>query len=89
MTKANLRTSLRRARCTAPMARYDRLPPELRRWLAQAALPWSPKSCLRLWHRCLIKSHGDVKAAEERLYLAEQKMLRRDAAQIWGEHYPV
>lgn len=40
----NLRSSLkRRSRQGDAMARFDRLPPDLRRWLAQAALPWSPR----------------------------------------------
>lgn len=34
-----------------PMQEFDALPPDLRRWLAQAALPWSPASCRRIWQR--------------------------------------
>lgn len=89
MAGSNLRTSLRRRVCTNPMARYDRLPPELRRWLAQAALPWSPRSSLKLWHRCLKKSQGDIAVAEKRLYLAEAKMLKKDSVKTWGEDYPM
>lgn len=89
MARSNLRTGLRRSVCTNPMARYDRLPPELRRWLAQAALPWSSRSSLKLWHQCLKKSRGDIAAAEKRLYLAEAKMLRKDSVKIWGEDYPM
>lgn len=37
--RGNLASSLRRRRRPCPIAQYDRLPPELRRWLAQAALP--------------------------------------------------
>lgn len=45
-------TSLRlRRRNRDPMRDFDRLPPELRRWVAQAALPWSPQSCLALWNK--------------------------------------
>lgn len=89
MARANLRTGLRRSRCADPMARYDRLPPELRRWLAQAALPWNPRSSLKLWNRCLKKAQGNVAAAEKRLHLAEAKMLQRDFARTWGENYPI
>ena len=43
-------TSLpKRRRARDPMRDYDRLPAPLRHWMAQAALPWSPKSCLKLW----------------------------------------
>jgi hypothetical protein len=37
-----------RRRSMDPMRAYDRLPPDLRAWLADAARPWSPTSCLRL-----------------------------------------
>ena len=40
-----------RRRTRDPMAAYDALPPALRGWLARAALPWSPASCLRIWQR--------------------------------------
>lgn len=57
MARANLSSALsrrRRARpARDPMAEYDRLPPELRRWLAGAALPWSPRSALRAYRRAL------------------------------------
>ena len=39
----------RRRRAEDPMRAYDRLPGPLRAWLAQAVLPWSPGSCLRIW----------------------------------------
>ena len=42
LRQPNCRSSLAaRRRTQDPMAAYDRLPPELRGWLAQAALPWS------------------------------------------------
>jgi hypothetical protein len=31
------------------MIAYDLLPQPLRSWLADAVLPWSPKSCKRIW----------------------------------------
>lgn len=50
---ANLgRTAQRQRRSTRdPMAAFDALPAPLRAWLARAALPWSPASCLRIWQR--------------------------------------
>ncbi|WP_084782753.1 DUF6525 family protein [Roseivivax halodurans] len=48
----NLSTSLRRRRRRGdPMRDFDRLPSPLRAWLAQAALPWSPASCRRIWRK--------------------------------------
>ncbi|WP_366465945.1 DUF6525 family protein [Paracoccus methylarcula] len=40
-----------RRRSGDPMAVFDSLPAPARRWLAEAALPWSPLSCRRLWLR--------------------------------------
>ncbi len=56
------------------MVAYDRLPPELRRWLADAALPWNPASALRLWQRAL-RDRCDLKSALARL---ERATLARD-----------
>lgn len=39
----------RRRRRSDPMDDYDSLTPELRAWLQQARLPWSPHSCKRIW----------------------------------------
>lgn len=45
-------TSLRRKRRSCdPMQTYDSLPSPLRRWLSQAALPWSPSSARKIWKR--------------------------------------
>jgi hypothetical protein len=85
----NLNTSLkRRNRPGDPMAAYDKLPLELRKWLAQAALPWSARSALRLWHKAMHACDGDTCEACGRLSRAEQAMLRKDARSIWGESYP-
>ncbi len=47
-------TSIRRKRRTCdPMAAYDALPAPLRRWLSDAALPWSPSSVRRIWSTSL------------------------------------
>lgn len=82
----NIVTRLRRRH--GSMAQYDRLPPELRGWLARAALPWSPQSALRLWQRQLRAACGDVDAARAALSRAEARLIARDARQIWGEAYP-
>jgi hypothetical protein len=44
-------TLKKRRRAADPMTTYDLLPQPLRGWLAEAALPWSPKSCKRIWEK--------------------------------------
>ncbi|MBZ8117061.1 hypothetical protein KUD11_00200 [Roseovarius sp. LXJ103] len=70
-------TLKRRRRARDPMRAYDGLPKPLRHWLADAALPWSPASCLRIWNRGRQRglSHEDILA---RLVQAEQQALTRD-----------
>ncbi|APX10895.1 DUF6525 family protein [Tateyamaria omphalii] len=71
-------SSLRRKRRSSdPMAAYDALPTPLRRWLAQAVLPWSPTSARRIWTKSLAKG----RTAEETLVSlsqAEARTLARD-----------
>lgn len=83
----NLATPRARWRKTNPMAAYDRLPPDLRSWLAGAALPWSAASVLRIWQRALQET-GCPQAARTRLSHAEAKTLARDAMAVWGHAYP-
>lgn len=85
----NLATSLKRCNWPRPMERYDRLPPELRQWLAGAALPWSPHSALKLWTRLCRECGGDTEAIRRRLARAEARMLAKDAVKIWGKSYPI
>ncbi|MCZ0813286.1 MAG: DUF6525 family protein [Pseudomonadota bacterium] len=82
----NCRTRLpmRRRRAGDPMAEYDRLPCAARRWLAQAALPWSARSVRRIWQRALERSGGDEQAALASLERAEAARLRRDAMHLAG-----
>lgn len=83
----NVVTRLRRKR--GSMAQYDSLPPPLRAWLAQAALPWSPHSALRLWQRNLRAAGGDAALACAALSRAEARLIAHDARQIWGAEYPL
>lgn len=78
-TRRNLgQTSLRkRSRTSDPMRDYDRLPAPLRHWLAQAVLPWSPKSCLKLWTAARARGASEPEALAH-LARAEQRMLRKD-----------
>jgi len=77
--RRNLRSGFRRrARVAQGLDAYDRLPAPLRRWLAQAALPWSVRSAQRLWRRALAESDGDVARALARLDAAEARQLSRE-----------
>lgn len=69
---------LRRRRRGDPMAAYDAAPAPLRAWMAQAALPWSPASCLAIWRRARAAGEG-VPAALARLDRAERAALDRAA----------
>jgi hypothetical protein len=84
--KTNIATRLRRR--DAPMSAYDRLPRDLRLWLHQAALPWSPQTALRLWQRALRESAGDTAQARARLERAQARTLARDAPRVWGPSHP-
>lgn len=82
MSRANLCSALsrrRRARAARdPMAEFDRLPVDLRRWLAGAALPWSPRSA----HRVYLRALAEVKApadALSRLDAMQAARLARDS----------
>jgi hypothetical protein len=75
----NLSSSRAQWRSGNPMAAHDRLPPDLRRWMIHAALPWSAESALRLWTRAL-RETGCKEAALARLAAAEQRTLARERA---------
>ncbi len=63
-------TRLRKRRRTEdPMREFDRLPPILRAWLADAVLPWRPRSVRRAFNRALESSDNpqDALAELERL----------------------
>ncbi|MEL6169009.1 MAG: DUF6525 family protein [Pseudomonadota bacterium] len=70
--------SLRRKRRRGdPMAAYDGLPAPLRKWLSEAALPWSPASVWRIWARSRAKG-----LTPDEIFLAlnqaEMRTLARD-----------
>ncbi|MFN4058866.1 MAG: DUF6525 family protein [Roseinatronobacter sp.] len=78
--RGNVNSSLRRR--PSSMAEFDRLPPELRAWLAQAALPWSVPSVRKLWSRA--RRRHSPQAALAYLSSLEARALTRDAQQIWN-----
>ncbi|RYH01608.1 hypothetical protein EU805_13190 [Salipiger sp. IMCC34102] len=77
-------TSLKRRQSNNPMRDFDALPPELRRWLADASLPWSPRSCRRIWMRARSDGCG-IDTVLARLDRAQAKTLARDTVQIPGQ----
>ncbi|MEQ8342148.1 MAG: DUF6525 family protein [Marinovum algicola] len=81
-------TSLRRRRHRAdPMRAYDNLPRELRRWLASAVLPWGAKSARRAYDRALART-GTPQLALRELDALQQRLVTRDAHQVWGPGHP-
>jgi transposase-like protein len=69
----------RRRRRGDPMRVYDGLPAPVRRWLAEAQMPWSPETCRRIYLRA--KRRGEtIEAVLERLDRAEQQTLDREQA---------
>ena len=69
----------KRRRNEDPMREYDRLPPILRAWTAQAALPWRPRSVLRAYKNALAQT-GDQGSALEALGRLEAAQLAKDTA---------
>ncbi|MBB95427.1 MAG: hypothetical protein CML68_12650 [Rhodobacteraceae bacterium] len=71
----------RRRRQGCPMQAYDALPEPLRVWLSQAALPWSPASCRRIWRKARARGEG-VEDVLARLDRAERHALLREGSGI-------
>ncbi|MGJ8627433.1 MAG: DUF6525 family protein [Sulfitobacter sp.] len=87
MTRNLGKTTLkRRQRAVDPMTAYDALPPLLRGWLAEAALPWSPASCRRIWRAARAKGDDDA-ATIARLDRAERKTLSHERHLQTHEQY--
>jgi hypothetical protein len=88
MASRNCSTSLKRRARSDTMLAYDLLPPDLRRWLAEAALPWSAASVRRAWAKALKSARGDRLAARAALNSLERRRLEKDVARIWGPRHP-
>lgn len=81
-------TSLKRKRRRGdPMRDFDRLPAELRAWLAAAVLPWRPRSVQRAFDKALSRTRNTSRALRE-LDLLQERLLSRDARKIWGDDHP-
>ena len=78
MTRNLGKTRLKqRRRSEDPMREFDRLPPELRQWLANAALPWRPRSVRRVFEKSLSRT-GDPARALAELDSLQQARLQQD-----------
>ena len=81
-------TSLRgRRRAGNKMAEFDRLPGELRGWLANAILPWGARSARRAYDRAMSRTNSWEQAVEE-LNLLQDKLVAHDARRVWGTDHP-
>jgi len=87
--RSNLgRTSLkRRRRNEDAMREFDRLPAELRAWLADAVMPWRPRSVRRAFDRALAAT-GDRGRALAELDRLEARRVGKDAARVYGPEHP-
>ncbi len=82
------KTSLKvRRRAGPPMNDFDRLPKDLRSWIAQADLPWRPKSVQQAFHRFVAQT-GDRDLAFEELDRLQRRLVCKDAKRIWGDIHP-
>ena len=59
------------------MREFDRLPPVLRAWVSQAALPWRPRSVLRAYNKALDRTGNQSRALDE-LRRLEAVQLAKD-----------
>lgn len=89
-TAANLgaTTLRRRSRSEDPMRAYDALPSPLRRWLAEAVMPWSPASCRRIWRRAQARGET-LDEVLARLQRAERQTLARHRSDAGRDQRPV
>ena len=82
------KTSLKRKRRNEnPLLDYDRLPRDLRAWIANAELPWRPRSVLKAYERAFSKT-GDRNKAMNKLNNIQHRLVAKDAIVIWGKNYP-
>ncbi|WP_275393124.1 DUF6525 family protein [Aliiroseovarius sp. Z3] len=82
------KTSLKcKRRSTCSMREYDRLPPELRKWLATAILPWGPRSVHRAYDRAVARTRDKTRALQE-LDRIQNGLVAKDARKVWEQEHP-
>lgn len=81
-------TSLKlRQRNHDPMREFDRLPEELRVWLASAALPWRPRSVRRAFDKAFARTQDKTRALQE-VERLQQRLIAKDVCKVWGQDHP-
>ncbi|MEL6689989.1 MAG: DUF6525 family protein [Pseudomonadota bacterium] len=80
-------TSLKCRRAKNPMRDFDRLPSDLRQWVAGAMLPWRAATVRAAYDKAMART-GDPERALEELDALQARLVAKDAARIWGEAYP-
>lgn len=69
------------------MLEYDKLPTELRNWVATAILPWRARSVQAAFDKALART-GDARLALLELDRLQQALVSKDARQVWGDAHP-
>ncbi len=69
------------------MREFDRLPPELRAWLAAAILPWRPRSVRRAFEKAVARTQDKASALRE-LDRLQERLVAKDAGKVWGQDHP-
>lgn len=88
MTRNIGQTSLKsKRRCAHPMSEYDRLPANLRSWVARAVLPWRAQSVRLAYDRALART-GTVERALRELDSIQARLIAKDSALVWGPEHP-
>jgi len=81
-------TTLRsRRRAGNPMREYDRLPRELRRWVAEAIMPWRAGS-VEVAYKKALKRTGRPDLALRELDRIQRSMVAKDGRKVWGDNHP-
>jgi hypothetical protein len=82
-------TSLkRRRRNEDPMQEFDRLPAELRAWLANAVLPWRPRSVRSAFAKAVARTQDKASALRE-LDRLQARLVARGRAPGLGNRPPL
>jgi len=64
-----------------PMNDFDALPPELRKWVSEAILPWSAHSVQKSFRKAIAKT-GDPQLALEELDRIQSQLIERDKSRL-------
>lgn len=80
-------TLKRRRRNENQMAEFDKLPKELREWVAGAVLPWRAKSVKSAFLKAK-KQTGSAKQAMDELEKRQKTLVAKDVCKVWAVNHP-